>query len=123
VGVTCLADGADQLFARVVLDHGGRIEVVVPARRYRDGLPAEAHASYDELLAEAVKVYELDREESDEQAHMAASEAMLDMVDALFAVWDGKAARGYGGTADAVKRAQAIGIPVQVLWPAGATRD
>lgn len=30
-GVTCLARGADQIFARVVLDLGGTVEVVLPA--------------------------------------------------------------------------------------------
>ncbi|HEX9358560.1 MAG TPA: hypothetical protein VF933_32700, partial [Streptosporangiaceae bacterium] len=33
VGVSALADGADQLFARAVLDAGGRLEVIVPAAR------------------------------------------------------------------------------------------
>lgn len=49
-GVTALADGTDQLFARAVLDQGGQIEVIVPTTRYRDGLPAESHREYDELL-------------------------------------------------------------------------
>jgi hypothetical protein len=31
VGVTCLARGADQVFARAVLDLGGTLEVVLPA--------------------------------------------------------------------------------------------
>jgi hypothetical protein len=31
VGVTCLARGADQVFARVVLELGGEIEFVLPA--------------------------------------------------------------------------------------------
>lgn len=37
-GISCLADGADQIFARAVVDLGGALEVVVPARRYREGL-------------------------------------------------------------------------------------
>jgi hypothetical protein len=39
VGVTCLADGADTIFALAVLDQSGTIEVIIPAARYRDGLP------------------------------------------------------------------------------------
>jgi hypothetical protein len=68
-------------------------------------------------------VYRLDRIESNEQAHMEASRAMLDRAERLFAVWDGKPARGYGGTADVVAEAQARGIPVTVIWPEGASRD
>ncbi|MGH3113446.1 MAG: hypothetical protein ACRDOP_08265, partial [Gaiellaceae bacterium] len=78
VGVTCLADGADQLFARAVLDRGGALEVVVPAQRYRDGLePASARAAYDLLLARAGQVERLTFAESTEQAHMAAGRRIV----------------------------------------------
>jgi hypothetical protein len=123
VGVSNLADGPDQLFARAVLDAGGRLEVIVPAAKYRDGLPEFAHAGYDSLLAQASRVTRLDRIDSTEDAHMEASKTMLDRADRLFAVWDGKPARGYGGTADVVAEARERGIPVTVIWPEGATRD
>jgi hypothetical protein len=123
VGVSNLADGADQLFAQAVLDAGGQLEVIIPAARYRDGLPESAHATYDALLSRASSVYRLDRIESTEGAHMEASRAMLDQAEHLFAVWDSKPARGYGGTADVVAEARDRGIPVTVIWPEGATRD
>jgi hypothetical protein len=44
-------------------------------------------------------------------------------AEQLWAVWDGQPARGYGGTADVVSAARAIGLPVQVIWPPGAHRD
>ena len=123
VGVSNLADGADQLFARAVLDAGGQLEVIVPAVQYRIGLPEEAHATYDALLGKAARVDRLDRVDSTEDAHMEASTVTLDRADRLFAVWDGKPARGYGGTADVVAEARDRGIPVTVIWPEGATRD
>jgi hypothetical protein len=123
VGISNLADGADQLFAQAVLDVGGRLEVIVPAAQYRDGLPESAHAVYDSLLSKAAKVHRLDRVESTEDAHMEASSAMLATADRLFAVWDGKPARGYGGTADVVAEARQRGVPVTVIWPEGASRD
>lgn len=123
VGITCLADGADQIFARAVLDVGGRLDVVIPARRYREGLPAESHAGYDELLAKASSVHELPHTESTEQAHMDASRCMLERADALLAVWDGEPARGHGGTADVASLARELGLDVTVIWPSGATRD
>lgn len=122
-GLSCLADGADQLFARAALDLGGRLEVIVPAERYRDALPAEVHAAYDELFAEAVRVHRLDFTESTSESHMAASRFMIDRADTLVAVWDGKPARGYGGTADIVAYAREVGTPATVVWPPGATRD
>lgn len=48
---------------------------------------------------------------------------MVAKADHLFAVWDGKAACGYGGTADVVAEARRVGIPVSVIWPEGASRD
>jgi hypothetical protein len=123
MGVSNLADGADQLFAQAVLDAGGQLEVIIPAARYRDGLPESAHAAYDALLSRASSVHRLDRVESTEEAHMEASRAMLDRAERLFAVWDGKPARGYGGTADVVAEARNRGIPVTVIWPEGASRD
>src|SRR5712691_7765699 len=88
-GLSCLADGADQIFARAVLDHGGQIEAVVPAARYRDGLPAGAHAEYDRLLARVITVHRLSFTESTPEAHMAASTFMLGHADQLWAIWDG----------------------------------
>ncbi len=122
VGVSALADGADQIFARAILDAGGQLEVIVPATHYRDGLPQSAHASYDALLAAAAVVDQLNYVESTEEAHMAASKVMLDRTNHLFAVWDGMPARAYGGTADVVAEARGRGIPVTVIWPQGASR-
>jgi hypothetical protein len=123
IGLSCLADGADQIFARAVLDRGGRIEAVVPATQYRDGLPIDAHAEYDRLLTRAVRVHRLPFSESTPEAHMAASRFMLGHADQLWAIWDGNPARGYGGTADVVACARDNRLPVRVIWPDGAHRD
>lgn len=122
-GVSCLADGPDTWFAEIVLEMGGRIEVVVPAERYRDGLPADHHAVYGALLARATDVHETGLRESSPEAHMAGSEVLVGLVDRVFAVWDGKPARGFGGTADVVAYARRAGVPVDVIWPDGAVRD
>lgn len=123
VGLTCLADGTDQLFARAVLDLGGALHVIVPADQYRDGFPTEASKNgYDELLARARQVERLPFAESTEEAHMAAGRAVVDASDLLLAVWDGKPAQGLGGTADVVVYARQRGVSVEVIWPDGATR-
>ena len=122
IGVSCLADGADQIFARAVIDLGGAIEAVVPAEKYRDGFPVHAHATYDELLSAATAVHRMPFVESTSDSHMAASEFMLSRADQLYAVWGGKPPRGYGGTADVVAEAHRRGIPTRVIWPDGARR-
>ncbi|GAB3433628.1 hypothetical protein [Actinophytocola sediminis] len=123
VGLSCIADGADALFASAVLDNGGALHVIVPAQKYREGLPADHHATYDVLIVKAAEVIRLGHVESDSDAHMDASLRMVADADELLAVWDGQPARGYGGTADVVDAARDRGIPVTIVWPEGATRD
>ncbi|MBG0818649.1 hypothetical protein [Planomonospora sp. ID82291] len=121
-GLSCIADGADTLFARAVVDMGGDLEVVVPAQMYRDGLPAEHWPAYDSLFSAATLVHEMDFIDSTSEAHQAASERMLELAEELWAVWDGLPARGFGGTADVVAAARSRGLPVRIFWPDGATR-
>jgi hypothetical protein len=123
VGVSCLADGADQIFARVVIETGGRLEAVIPAVRYRDSLSDLAAGAYDTLLRKAGVVHRLHYAEPDPVAYMAGSVFMLDRADQLLAVWDGRPARGYGGTADVVAEARRRGMAVRVIWPVGARRQ
>jgi hypothetical protein len=123
VGISCLADGADSIFAQAVLDAGGQLVAVIPATTYRDGLPAGHHPTYDALLARASETIRLDHIESDSQAHMDASLHMLYRADELIAVWDGQPARGFGGTADVVNAARERHLPVTLIWPHGASRD
>ncbi|MDH6130427.1 hypothetical protein [Kitasatospora sp. GP82] len=120
--VSCIADGPDTWLAEAVLGHGGRLEVIVPAEKYRGSLPEWHHDAYDYLLRRAADVHHTGMVESDEAAHMAGSEVLVGLVDELIAVWDGLPARGYGGTADVVAYAHRTGVPVRVLWPEGAVR-
>ncbi len=124
VGVTCLARGADQVFARVVLDLGGQIEVVLPAADYRDRkVKPDNAADFDDLIAKAAAVETMPYDRSNREAYLAASEHVLSTVDAMVAVWDGGPSGGTGGTADVVDAARERGIPVTVVWPDGARRD
>jgi hypothetical protein len=123
VGVSCLARGADQVFARVVLEHGGQLEVVLPAADYleRKVKPDNA-AEFDELIGKAVTVTTMPFRESNRDAYLAASEHVLGVVDAMIAVWDGLPSDGRGGTADVVTVARDRGLPVTVVWPEGTSR-
>lgn len=48
----------------------------------------------------------------------------MERADRLVAVWDGTPPSGKGGgTADTVESARAAGLPVDVVWPTGATRQ
>lgn len=85
VGVTMLGPGADQLFARIVLELGGSLHVVVPAARYRDGFEdQDAREGYDELFARAANVEQLAYVESTERAHLEGGKAVVDRAQALW---------------------------------------
>lgn len=122
VGVSCLADGADAVFAQAVLDAGGSLVAVLPAAEYRESLPEHYRPVYDRLLARAGKVVQLPFVTPDPHAYMEAGKRMVDESDSLLAVWDGQPGRGPGGTADVVAYARSKGVPVTVLWPEGAIR-
>ncbi|MFF4051957.1 hypothetical protein ACFYZ5_35475 [Streptomyces chartreusis] len=122
LGVSCIADGPDTWWAQMVLQAGGQVEVVIPAEEYRDGLPSWHHDTYDDLMRQASDVHQTGLRESTSEAHQAGSEILVGLSDMVLAVWDGKPARGYGGTADVVEYARRLGVPVSVLWPEGAER-
>jgi hypothetical protein len=122
VGVSSLAAGADQLFAQLVIDAGGTLRAVIPSRGYASTFPdARSRERYETLLRAADAVC-LDFPAPSDDAYLAAGQAVTDAADRLLAVWDGRRARGRGGTADIVAYAQRTGKPVTVVWPAGAQR-
>lgn len=122
-GITCLAAGADQLFARAILSLGGRYDVILPAPDYRDTVVKPGNlADFDALIADASDVQFMPFETSGREAYMAASETLVTRSDRLLAVWDGKPSGGLGGTADVVAHARHVGVAVDVIWPAGARR-
>ncbi|MCZ0208106.1 hypothetical protein OZK63_22100 [Streptomyces sp. UMAF16] len=124
VGISCIAKGADSLFAEAVLRAGGRLAVVIPSRDYRREKVKADHADLFDRLAEAAdEVVVLPNDTADRHAYEAANAVLLKRADRLVAVWDGKPPRGKGGgTADTVLEARAAGIPVDVVWPDGAAR-
>ncbi|MEV0583386.1 hypothetical protein [Nonomuraea sp. NPDC050310] len=123
VGVSCLAEGADQIFADAMIWAGGELQVVLPAEDYRQSLPPAARECYDTLLGKASLVHPLPFRTAGEAAYQAAAEELLARADELIAVWDGGPSRGPGGTAEVVEAARRRGMRVRVIWPPGAARE
>lgn len=123
VGITSLAEGADQLFAEHVLAAGGRLVVILPAADYiRTFSDDSARERYRRLLDRATEVIRLPFETSSEDAYWAAGRAVVERSDRLLAVWNGKPAGGLGGTADVVAYAREHDRPTVIIWPPGAKR-
>ena len=122
-GVSCLARGADSVFAEAVLAAGGRLVAVIPSQDYRQVKVKTDHAAlFDQLAAAATEVLVLDRVTASREAYEAANQVLITRADRLVAVWDGTPPSGKGGTADTVTLALDAGLPVDVVWPEGATR-
>jgi hypothetical protein len=122
-GVSSLAEGADQLFAGHVLAAGGVLEVIVPCAGYGSSLATgEGRTRFEQLRAAARTVITLPYPEPSEEAYLTAGQTLVDRCDHLFAVWDGRPARGLGGTADIVDYARSLGRPTTVLWVDGVLR-
>ncbi|WP_405490810.1 hypothetical protein [Nocardia sp. NBC_00511] len=122
VGVSCIARGADSVFAQAVLDAGGRLEVVLPSRNYRQRKVNPDHADlFDTLVSRAANVRVMDFDEAGAEAYEAANEAVVGTCDRLIAVWDGKTGE-QGGTGTVVELARNRSLPVDIVWPDGALR-
>lgn len=125
VGRSCLARGADTLFAEEILSLGGRLSAIIPSQDYREAVVSPADlATFDALRAAADEVLVMPYEHADRAAYEAANRRLLQGADRLVAVWDGSAPTGRGGgTADTVAAAHLAGLAVDVVWPLGAFRS
>ncbi|MEV0897348.1 hypothetical protein [Actinoplanes sp. NPDC049802] len=117
-GVTCLAEGSDQIFARAVRACRGTFDVVLPV----PAATAPPAAPPPRLLRQARRVTRLEVAGPPEAAYEAASREVVERSDVLVAIWDGDPTGGRGGTAETVEWAKAMGRRVVRVWPEGAER-
>lgn len=107
--INSLAIGADQLFSEIAIRRGGRLGVVVPFAGYESTFSAEELPGYRRLLGQAHWREVLNVPGSNRDAFLAAGHRVVDLSDVLIAVWDGRPAKGKGGTGDAVAYARQAG--------------
>jgi hypothetical protein len=118
--VVSLAEGADRLIVAEALERKWPVTAVLPFERDEFARDFESGASrreYRQFVARADHVIELPAvrsEAGDGAAYAAANQVMLDRADLVLTVWDGKPARGPGGTAEVIAQAWARGLPV--VW-------
>lgn len=121
-GLTSLAKGADQIFAQVVLDLGGRLKAVLPFAGYPYSFEdPEESAGFGALIGSCEKIVTLEFAGTKEQSYLAAGQYVADHTQLLIAVWDGKPAAGVGGTGDVVEYARREGKRVYQINPVERT--
>lgn len=118
--VSSLAEGADRLVAREILDRhdGSKLEVVLPfpAEDYcRDFSSPASVREFDEFMAKAHDYDVVQAAETPQQAYELAGRAVVDRSDVMIVVWDGEPARGRGGTAEIYSYAQRWQKPILLI--------
>jgi hypothetical protein len=118
-----LAEGADRLVAEEAIALGFALYAPLPFLRdeYESDFTSSAsRAAFRDLLACAEEVHEFaGTRTAAPAAYEAAGRAVIDSSDMLIAVWDGRAARGDGGTGQMVF--EAIHHHLLTIWiPAAA---
>jgi hypothetical protein len=119
--VSSLAEGADCIVAEAALAAGWQLSAILPfaqAEYERDFATPGSLAVFRQLLKKTDAVVQLPGLTSDHpRAYEAAGLAMLENLDLLIAIWDGKPAAGTGGSADIVAAALERHIPVAWINP------
>ncbi len=114
--ISSLAEGADREVAKVVLKQpGSLLEVTLPLPRrdyITDFETPDSKADFTNLFEQASVIVYAPRFEARAAAYEWAGQAMVARSDVVIALWDGKPARGIGGTADIVELARRYSRPV-----------
>jgi SMODS and SLOG-associating 2TM effector domain 1 len=114
--ISPLAEGADQLVAREVLnDENAALETPLPfaVDEYMKDFTGEGpQFQFRELIERASLVTVLPETRSRDAAYAQIGEYVVDHCDVLVALWDGEGARGQGGTAEVVELARSRGVPL-----------
>lgn len=114
VMISPLAEGADRLAAEAALTLGFDLfaPLPFPAREYERDFP-DSVDGFRSLAARA-RILEFDggRGDCETASYEAVGRFVATQSDVLVALWDGKPAKGRGGTADIVRFAVRRGVPV-----------
>src|ERR1035438_8764732 len=130
-----LAEGADRVVARAVLDYpDAHLGVVLPLALedyLEDFATEESRKEFEELLGRCRKPVPLrtrriqddrrdpgDQAELRREAYSQVGQYVVDHCDVLIAVWDGQPSRGRGGTAEIVQYAREQNRPIIRVWGA-----
>jgi len=114
--LSALAEGADQILAKRLLlvpDSKLWVPLPLPKEEYlKDFRTVQTKEEFTSLLGEAERIISMPQMEKREEAYLAAGKYIVENSDLLLAVWDGKPARGKGGTAEIIGLARRRGLPI-----------
>lgn len=109
---SCLAKGADQLFADIVLENAIPLIGVIPCKDYEKTFDKAHINQYFTFLKKSTSIIELQFSSPSEEAFYYAGKKIVEKIDILFTIWNNKPAKGLGGTADIVDYAKKLNIKI-----------
>ncbi len=117
IALSSVAAGADQLFVRSALELGLRwnASLPLPLADFEQDFMPEEWSEVKALIALAEQVQIVAVNGSRDDCYLAGGLDVVNRCDVLLVVWDGKPARGKGGTADVVAHARTVGRPVVII--------
>lgn len=120
---SCLAIGADQLFAKIILAHKISLVVVIPCREYVKTFNSGDIKIYKSFVKQATNKIQLTFDSPSEEAFYEAGKTVVKNSDVVFAFWDNLPAKGLGGTADIVSHAKNLNKQIIHLNPLIKTKN
>jgi hypothetical protein len=105
---SCLAIGADQIFAEIILENKIPLITIIPCVNYKTTFDNKGLISYNHLLKQSTSIIQLDFQKPSEEAFFEAGKTVILNSDILFAIWNNLPAKGLGGTADIVSIATSL---------------
>ncbi|MET9366820.1 hypothetical protein [Streptomyces griseoflavus] len=116
--------GTPLVSGRAARASGCPLAVVIPTRAGMPAMPPRHdRMATGELLTLADQVRLVAYDPLDRASCIGADERLVAAGGLLLAVWDGSPSNGRDATAHLVTYARARGVPVEIVWPAGAARQ
>lgn len=116
VVISPLAEGADRLVARVALESYEAklwVPLPMPLQEYmKDFCCEDSKIEFMQLIERASNITVLPEAQDRNESYHQAGLFMLQHCKVLIALWDGKDARGHGGTAHIVQTALSMSKPI-----------
>jgi hypothetical protein len=110
-GISCLAIGADQIFASAILEVGFELEEVTPCHNYVSTFKNEIdRANFENLSSLAKRHHRLHYPQPNEEAFLRAGQFVVEISDFMFFIWNGKVG-SVGGTEAIVRYARQRSVP------------
>jgi len=119
IGYSSIAIGGDTLFARACMSLGFPWIAVLPLPQidFRNDFSAPEWKEAETLLGLAAQVNTLHEAASRDEAYLECGLNTVDEADIVIALWNGKPARGVGGTGDIVDYARTLKKPLILIHP------